>query len=345
LVVIAIIAILAAILFPVFARAREKARQTTCTSNQRQIAATLQMYAQDHEETLPTTSTIWSNIGVEPAVLICPTRGKSATNGYVFDYYLGGSSIGAISNPSGIFLTADGAATGNVTKDATNEVSNIHSGKTIASYADGHVTASTALEVDPIQLLNSVTGLLTSQSLNYNDSVQNPGVGTQASVVDNKYDGSSGSWYEYNGSNPQHLPFRWVIDMKSARTVIKYTVYNYYRTDAGGCCPRGIRRADVFIGSARANATGGTPLQTALVIPVSVDGSGAGKVTTTYDSSYPTGQYFTLRLNAPIDYNPPTVGTATSYTGCTDQIFYSNNFGNEFGISEVQIYAFKPGMP
>ena len=41
LVVIAIIAILAAILFPVFARAREKARQTTCTSNQRQIAATI----------------------------------------------------------------------------------------------------------------------------------------------------------------------------------------------------------------------------------------------------------------------------------------------------------------
>ncbi|MEI6521594.1 MAG: prepilin-type N-terminal cleavage/methylation domain-containing protein, partial [bacterium] len=50
LVVIAIIAILAAILFPVFARAREKARQTTCTNNQRQIATTLLMYAQDHEE-------------------------------------------------------------------------------------------------------------------------------------------------------------------------------------------------------------------------------------------------------------------------------------------------------
>ncbi|NCP29930.1 MAG: prepilin-type N-terminal cleavage/methylation domain-containing protein, partial [Armatimonadetes bacterium] len=37
LVVIAIIAILAAILFPVFARAREKARQASCASNLKQI--------------------------------------------------------------------------------------------------------------------------------------------------------------------------------------------------------------------------------------------------------------------------------------------------------------------
>ena len=37
LVVIAIIAILAAILFPVFAKAREKARQASCASNLKQI--------------------------------------------------------------------------------------------------------------------------------------------------------------------------------------------------------------------------------------------------------------------------------------------------------------------
>ncbi|HAH86615.1 MAG TPA: hypothetical protein DCL60_04515 [Armatimonadetes bacterium] len=47
LVVIAIIAILAAILFPVFAKAREKARQTTCSSNLKQISTAIQMYAQD----------------------------------------------------------------------------------------------------------------------------------------------------------------------------------------------------------------------------------------------------------------------------------------------------------
>ncbi len=40
LVVIAIIAILTAILFPVFAQARAKARQMTCVSNMRQLGIT-----------------------------------------------------------------------------------------------------------------------------------------------------------------------------------------------------------------------------------------------------------------------------------------------------------------
>jgi prepilin-type N-terminal cleavage/methylation domain-containing protein/prepilin-type processing-associated H-X9-DG protein len=53
LVVIAIIAILAAILFPVFAKAREKARQTSCLSNLKQIALAIQMYTQDYDEIYP----------------------------------------------------------------------------------------------------------------------------------------------------------------------------------------------------------------------------------------------------------------------------------------------------
>lgn len=53
LVVIAIIAILAAILFPVFAKVREKARQTTCVSNEKQMGLAVLQYVQDYDEMYP----------------------------------------------------------------------------------------------------------------------------------------------------------------------------------------------------------------------------------------------------------------------------------------------------
>lgn len=56
LVVIAIIAILAAILFPVFARARERARSIACINNLRQIGMGFVLYAGDWDETYPPKS-------------------------------------------------------------------------------------------------------------------------------------------------------------------------------------------------------------------------------------------------------------------------------------------------
>jgi len=53
LVVIAIIAILAAILFPVFAKAREKARESSCASNFKQIGLAIIQYTQDADESFP----------------------------------------------------------------------------------------------------------------------------------------------------------------------------------------------------------------------------------------------------------------------------------------------------
>ncbi len=68
LVVIAIIAILAAILFPVFARAREKARQTSCLSNVKQQMTAFKMYNQDYD-------------GRFPAVRVRAAAGWTAPNG------------------------------------------------------------------------------------------------------------------------------------------------------------------------------------------------------------------------------------------------------------------------
>ena len=145
LVVIAIIAVLAAILFPVFARAREKARMSTCQSNQRQIAAAVQMFSQDHEESLPTSGTVWADINVDAGVQVCPTAGKKVPIGYIYNDKLSGAAIGELADPSAVFITADG-------KD--EKIDRRHSNQLVMSYLDGHVNS--AQDVGQLKLVGEL---------------------------------------------------------------------------------------------------------------------------------------------------------------------------------------------
>ena len=53
LIVIAMIAVLGAVLFPVFQKVRENARRTTCQSNLRQLGLAMVQYTQDSDEAYP----------------------------------------------------------------------------------------------------------------------------------------------------------------------------------------------------------------------------------------------------------------------------------------------------
>jgi prepilin-type N-terminal cleavage/methylation domain-containing protein/prepilin-type processing-associated H-X9-DG protein len=71
-VVVAVIAILAALLLPVLARAKEQGRATACLSNLRQLGIGLQLYVQDHDNRLPVmydapapTNSLGTNLTVE----------------------------------------------------------------------------------------------------------------------------------------------------------------------------------------------------------------------------------------------------------------------------------------
>ena len=100
LVVIAIIAILAAILLPVFAAARERARATSCASNEKQIGLALLMYCQDYDEMVvpacspgwkPPTWIDWITPYVKSSgVWVCPSDslGNLANNApsYIINY-------------------------------------------------------------------------------------------------------------------------------------------------------------------------------------------------------------------------------------------------------------------
>ncbi len=89
LVVIAIIAILAAILFPVFAKAREKARQSSCASNMKQIMLGALAYTQDYDEKLLANGDWGGCLGtvglLEPytksqAIFTCPSVNRQPFN-------------------------------------------------------------------------------------------------------------------------------------------------------------------------------------------------------------------------------------------------------------------------
>ena len=133
LVVIAIIAILAAILFPVFAKAREKARQASCLSNVKQMTLGLLQYSQDYDERIikseayftgwtggrwvdrnDSTRThyfLWLQ-GIEPymkneQVAICPSSGTAFVaapgrmrSDYIYNGQLSNMSMGTVTSPA-----------------------------------------------------------------------------------------------------------------------------------------------------------------------------------------------------------------------------------------------------
>lgn len=59
LLVVAILCLLAALLFPVFARAKENARRSSCSSNLRQIGLAFNQYAQDFDGWTPGSESGW----------------------------------------------------------------------------------------------------------------------------------------------------------------------------------------------------------------------------------------------------------------------------------------------
>lgn len=128
--VIAIIALLAAILFPVFARARENARKTSCANNLKQIALGWTQYAQDFDEQIVAYSltggsgsqaVTWTSV-LQPylksrQLYVCPSNTNGRVLGYAYNFPMGGTgrSLADIPLPakSPAFADAVGTNTAN----------------------------------------------------------------------------------------------------------------------------------------------------------------------------------------------------------------------------------------
>jgi len=182
LVVIAIIAILAAILFPVFAKVREKARQTACLSNERQLGLGLEQYLNDYDEGTPQG---WTQYG-EPSgwasqvypyitsysIFMCPDDAQVDGNG-ASAYPPGGQ---AVYRASSYGINAD-------TVDQTARVTpGLYGGATtlpLSAYTEPdktiwlfEVTGSTFYDLTQTDGNPSASGLQTTGQANFDDEYQ-----------------------------------------------------------------------------------------------------------------------------------------------------------------------------
>jgi len=133
------IPVLGAILFPVFARAREKARQSTCASNLHRLSNAAMMYAQDYDEKLPLAGS-WSDVFAsyekDKQVYTCPA--SKSMGGYSLYGKLEGASMAKIADPSGTPMLFDTNAGWNSSATIEQAVER-HNGGYNCGFADGHV--------------------------------------------------------------------------------------------------------------------------------------------------------------------------------------------------------------
>lgn len=141
--IIPFIAIMAAILFPVFAKAREKAMQTICQSNLKQLSLGVLMYAQDHNDEFPPPDKWMDSILPyikDPELLKCPRVKNLSLPSYAMNSYFKGISIAKVKSPGETVLLFD-SITG---RNRAGDVSILtpaprHMGGDNIGYADGHV--------------------------------------------------------------------------------------------------------------------------------------------------------------------------------------------------------------
>jgi prepilin-type N-terminal cleavage/methylation domain-containing protein/prepilin-type processing-associated H-X9-DG protein len=139
LVVVAIISILAAILFPVFARARENARRASCMSNLKQIGMALMQYTQDYDEMYPRMASNGDTV-------IYP-NGISGQSNWIMRIYPYAKSVQIFNCPSNSQPPWKGGR-GISTSDDPNPVYVVSYG--INSLLDGSATAISIASIDKV---------------------------------------------------------------------------------------------------------------------------------------------------------------------------------------------------
>jgi len=198
LVVIAIIAILAAILFPVFAKAREKARQAACLSNMKQIMLGTLMYAQDYDDGCPLFFDGFSRVGLPRS----PGYGGTivGNNQYwteLVQPYVQKQATHDFNGASKVFVCPD--VSYNAALITTHGISNVASYGMSDNWAEWYCPAGcsngTGVSHSFTECINPATNVVYEETLNNPEGSGYPGFDLAMSPIDG---GNSGATYYGN---------------------------------------------------------------------------------------------------------------------------------------------------
>ena len=141
---VGVVVVLAALMFPVFSRARGKARQSSCLSNLKQVSLAMVMYASDYDDRFP-RDTDWETATYpyvrNMAIFSCPECPNE--QGYSHNPRLHAVETKTLQQPAQTLAWWDaGAQVPGLTAPA-GTTSQRHNGGDNFAYADGHVKWST----------------------------------------------------------------------------------------------------------------------------------------------------------------------------------------------------------
>ncbi len=144
-----LVAILAAILFPVFAKARGNARLASCESNVKQLSLGLVQYEQDNDEKFPPSAAAYKDV-LAPyiktdSVFHCPADEGGGVD-YALNTNLQGIGLEKLAHPEAVVAVYEG-------KDQTLDFRHEHDGAkvTVVGFVDGHVQAVREAEAQDLQ--------------------------------------------------------------------------------------------------------------------------------------------------------------------------------------------------
>lgn len=151
LVAAAMVAVVAAIFFPVFGKAREKARVSSCLSNVKMLTIATLQYAKDYDGILPPAPD-WA-IAIDPylknsQIFICPSQTDPLPH-YAMPAGLSGANLNELPDPAGTVM---------IYEVQQGQPAYLHNGGMNVGYADGHAKWIRMLPESVSQTTSMTTG-------------------------------------------------------------------------------------------------------------------------------------------------------------------------------------------